>query len=131
MPVLTVKRYTRKEIQENLDSLYIFGDNYERQGMGGQAKEARGESNAVGVRTKRKASYDVASFITDDTYYDNCEAIVEDFKPIATHLKQGGTVVWPADGIGTGLAQLSQNAPLTLAFIDNIMYAFERTYGEM
>lgn len=129
MPILTVKRYSRKEIQDNLDFLYIFGDNYERIGFGGQAKEARGEPNAVGIRTKRKASYGQDAFLGDETYYENCAAIIEDFAPIATYLKIGGAVVWPADGIGTGLAKLQEFAPATLEFINNLMYMFEQLYG--
>jgi hypothetical protein len=43
---------TRKDLRENPDKRYVFGDNVERRGYGGQAKEMRGEPNAIGVVTK-------------------------------------------------------------------------------
>lgn len=131
MPILTVKRYAREEIRANPDYLYIFGDNYERMGMGGQAKEARGEPNVVGVRTKRKATYGEDAFLTDNTYAYNCSAIINDFGHVLEYLKNGGTVVWPADGIGTGLANLKQNAPKTLEFIESIISNLKSLYGEV
>lgn len=42
----TNKIITRDKIKENLEVLYLFGDNIIRKGLGGQAKEMRGEDNA-------------------------------------------------------------------------------------
>lgn len=52
MIVLHQKFIFREDLQANPDVYYLFGDNVERRGLGGQAKEMRGEPNAIGVATK-------------------------------------------------------------------------------
>jgi hypothetical protein len=42
----------RRDLRANPESLYLFGDNTKRVGIGGQAREMRGEPNAVGIATK-------------------------------------------------------------------------------
>ena len=107
----------RQDLQQNPDSLYLFGDNEERRGLGGQAIQMRGEPNAVGVRTKRRPRLKEGDFWTDETYEANCRMIEDDLAPVRKHLAAGGTVVIPEDGLGTGLAQLAERAPRTLAFL--------------
>ena len=48
MPVLTKAHITRADMQENPGTLYLFGDNVQREGDIGQSKEMRGEPNACG-----------------------------------------------------------------------------------
>ena len=43
----------RSDLKANPSVLYLFGDNLQRVGLGGQAKEMRGEPNAVGIATKK------------------------------------------------------------------------------
>lgn len=94
------KFITREDLQANPDTLYVFGDNERRRGYGGQAKAMRGEPNAVGVRTKRKpARNSPDDFWTDDTYEQNCQLIAEDLAPVFAHLRAGGEVVLPEDGL--------------------------------
>ena len=50
------ERITRADLRANPDTLYVFGDNMRRRGMGGQAAEMRGEPNAVGIPTKWRPS---------------------------------------------------------------------------
>src|SRR3972149_600556 len=52
MPIIFQKHYTRDGIKKNRNCWYVFGDNMMRYGYGGQAKEARGEFNAIGIPTK-------------------------------------------------------------------------------
>jgi hypothetical protein len=118
----------RDELQANLDTLYVFGDNYERRGLGGQAKEMRGEPNAVGVRTKMRASHDADAYMTDETLLQNISDIWEDFSLVIEHLENGGYVVYPLDGIGTGLANLHENAPKTLRFIQLFENWMEKSF---
>lgn len=47
------ERVTRADVRANPDKIFIFGDNLAGRGFGGQAKEMRGEENAVGVPTKK------------------------------------------------------------------------------
>ena len=49
----TDKVITRDKIKENPDVLYLFGDNLLRKGLGGQAKEMRGEPNTLGIVSKK------------------------------------------------------------------------------
>ncbi len=53
MTLLYIKKYTRAYIRAHPDWLFVFGDNMMRRGFGGQAAEARGEPNAIGIATKR------------------------------------------------------------------------------
>lgn len=112
MPIEIVERYTREEIQANPEKLYVFGDNFQRVGYGGQAAEARDEPNAVGIATK----IDPGRVLTDEYF---AEVVLREFVPkfmlLKTWLETGGTVVWPKDGIGTGLAMLPTAAPKIFA----------------
>ena len=53
MPVIYQKRICRDDLRRNPNAVYIFGDNEARTGLGGQAREMRGEPNAMGIATKR------------------------------------------------------------------------------
>ena len=111
------KMIFRQDLQQNPTTLYLFEDNEERCGLGGQAIQMRGEPNAVGVRTKRRPRLQETDFWTDETYATNCRLITEDLAPVQQHLAAGGAVVMPEDGLGTGLAQLAERAPRTFAFL--------------
>mgnify|MGYP001608883882 CR=1 FL=1 len=105
------KHITRAMLRAEPDTLFVFGDNMAARGLGGQAKEMRGEHNAVGIPTKRHPRMDDAAFLTDADL-DAVRPIAQAaYRRLADHLKAGGTVVFPADGIGTGLAQLQERAP--------------------
>jgi DNA polymerase elongation subunit (family B) len=94
---------TRDVMKANPHKVFIFGDNDERYGMGGQAKEMRGEPNAIGIRTKAKASHDETAYYTDLTFDQNKQKILLDIKNVMDQMKKGKTVVIPSSGIGTGL----------------------------
>lgn len=129
MPIQTMKHYTRAIIQKSPDKLFVFGDNCHRVGMGGQAGAARGERNAVGIRTKNDPGASNLSYFRDMDYQLNLEMIMTDMRIIFIALRKGRTVVWPADGIGTGLAKLPETAPLTLAFIEHMATSLKTLYG--
>ena len=116
MPVERQEWITREDLRANPDKVYVFGDNVERRGYGGQAKEMRGEPNAIGVVTKWAPSMDPKAFF-DDTAA--CRMLVErDLLVVQQALDRGRTVVVPADGIGTGLSRLTRYAPSLDAFIE-------------
>lgn len=118
MPVTRIKRYTRADLRGNPHALHVFGDNLCQAGYGGQARECRGEPNAVGIPTKRQPSMDDSAFLTDSDLPIVRPIIQAAFRRLAAHLAAGGTVVLPADGVGTGLAQLHKRAPLIAAYIE-------------
>lgn len=117
------KRYTRAEIRANPNTLYVFGDNVAQYGRGGQAAECRGEPNAVGIPTKWSPSMDEESFFTDEALLKPVVLgrIGDEFRRLRAHLASGGNVVWPADGVGTGLAQLPQRAPAVAELINRYL----------
>ena len=110
MPVLLQHRIYRSDLQNNPDVLYLFGDNLQRKGYGGQAGEMRGEPNAVGVATKRRPDMMTSTFFTDSDVQEFHHIVLKDLKRAVAHLNNGGTVVIPSDGLGTGLSELPQRA---------------------
>jgi hypothetical protein len=108
-------RYTRSIIRGRPSTLFVFGDNLARVGFGGQAAEARGELNSVGIVTKLSPQ----QYLTDENFYDVREPIVRAFVILAEHLRNGHDIVWPLDGVGTGLARLNETAPTIFEAIEN------------
>jgi hypothetical protein len=122
------KHITRKDVQDNFPRrLYLYGDNMERRGFGGQARELRGEPNAIGVPTKRTPNMGDLAFFTNEDFDD---AEVKNSIDFATDmafawLAAGGEVVVPKDGIGTGLAQLEVRAPKIFDYINDRLKKLE------
>lgn len=111
MTLLYIKKYTRAYIKAHPDWLFIFGDNLDRSGFGGQAAEARREQNAIGIATKRKPTMEASAFFVDADYDEWFEAEKRTMQRLMAASQAGRTIIWPLDGIGTGLARLEKNAP--------------------
>ena len=124
MTILYQKFISRDDLRRNPRVLYVFGDNDERAGLGGQAREMRGEPNAVGIRTKAAPHNRPDAFWSDATYEENWKKIADDFHRVRDHLHQDGIVVYPSDGIGTGLAQMAIRCPKTFQYLDRIIRGF-------
>lgn len=117
MPLIFSDTIERATIRANPDTLYVFGDNEARAGLGGQAKECRGEPNAVGVATKRWPSKEDSALWSDDDF-DRCAQIIDqDMQRLFDHVRAGGLVVFPTAGIGTGRARLPERAPRLMEHI--------------
>jgi len=127
MRVERMKWITREIVRANPDKLFLFGDNFERRGMGGQAKEMRGEPNTKGIAVKFSPSMDESEFFSDSGYGGNCGQIDLEFKRLRQMVEDGGytTIVIPLDGIGTGLAQLDRRAPKTFAYLQKRLAELE------
>ena len=121
MPVEFRKVITRKMLQDEPNTLFIFGDNLMRRGLGGQAKEMRGEPNAIGLPTKHAPSMDEDSFFTEDDIKFLMEPVAVIISKLVSHLENGGTVVWPQDGVGTGRAELKKRAPNIYCLYENVL----------
>lgn len=112
---------SRKTVQEaHLSTLeskfYLYGDNLEEKGLGGQAAEMRGEPNSVGIPTKKSPSMKPDAFFTDAELIENRRAIDRAVAALA-FFPNGSTIVAPESGLGTGLAKLKENAPQTLDYL--------------
>jgi len=117
MPIEKVARYSRDDLRRRPDALFVFGDNMKRVGMGGQAKACRGEPNAIGIPTKWSPSMFPSAFFKDVDLARVRPTLDRVFDRLQMHLQSGGTVVLPADGVGTGLAELPTRAPAIHAYI--------------
>ncbi len=116
--VLTMKWITRAFVREHRDRIFLYGDNLARQGFGGQAAAMRGEPNVVGIPTKKLPSNNENAFFTDAEFEQNKAAIDHSFELLsAISLATDQIIVIPANGIGTGRAQLQSRAPLTFAYL--------------
>lgn len=129
MPIETVARYEREDLKKHRNKLFVFGDNMARKGFGGQAKACRGEPNALGIPTKWLPATSKGSYFCDDDIIKVEGDIAHAFGMIEGHLRAGGIVVWPADGVGTGLADLPNKAPAIHKYITNRWEHLVKLYG--
>lgn len=111
------KFITRKYVQENRHKAFIFGDNMQRKGLGGQAKHMRGEKNSFGIPTKWEPSEHEDAFFTNADFKAVKSTIDRAFRDI--WFSDLSIVVIPQDGIGTGLAQLDKRAPVISKYIES------------
>lgn len=109
---------TRDMLRADPSARFVFGDNAARIGLGGQAKEMRGEPNALGVATLWRPG----EFYSDR---DNnaLQIVSNDLRAVSAALHIGCTVFVPLDGLGTGLARLSENAPSIANYITAFFHA--------
>ena len=107
-----------EQLRSSPKTLFVFGDNMAGWGKGGQAI-IRDEPNAVGIPTKRKPATTSDSYFCDEDFANEKvkAKIDEAFLRLKNHLESGGDVIFPADGVGTGLAQLPQRAPIIFEYI--------------
>lgn len=113
-----MKFITRKYVKANRDKLFLFGDNLERRGYGGQAAAMRGEPNAIGIPTKKGPSYKTEAFFSDDEFDQNKAAIDTAFAEVKHAVTDSiRVIIVPSDGLGTGRAQLDRRAPRTFAYL--------------
>jgi hypothetical protein len=106
-------RIYRSDLQANPNILYVFGDNLQREGMGGQAALMRGEPNAIGIVTKRAPSCNDEDFFSDNP--EELQLVRGDLSKLLGQIHRA--IVVPSDGIGTGLSELPQRSPLIHEFI--------------
>lgn len=125
MTLLYIKKYTRAYIRAHPDWLFVFGDNMMRHALAGQAAEARNEPNAIGIATKLKPSMEIDAFLADHDYDNWFAAEQPTMQRLMRASQNGRTIIWPFDGIGTGLARLEKHAPSIWADIDNLRAAIE------
>lgn len=104
MLVRTNLHYTPALLRANPEFIFVFGDNLQRWGKGGQAI-IRDEPNTCGLATKASP----AEFFTDD-----CFGVIEHEIEVIFGLAQTNMVVIPFTDkveLGTGLSELPTRAP--------------------
>jgi len=132
MLIIRQYRIYRYDLKANPHILYIFGDNLDRQGLGGQAAEMRGEPNAFGIATKRGIGHGYP----DDYFFDEQADVIPILKKEFARLRDElaatyayaypyEAVVIPLDGIGTGLSKMPEYAPKALNYINTMLATIE------
>jgi hypothetical protein len=130
MTFRTQKIITRDDLRNHPETLYVFGDNVRGTGYGGQAAVMRGEPNAIGIVTKWLPSTREEAYFCDEDL-EHVEAfIAHSLHVLEDHLRRGGDVVWPEDGIGTGRAQLPTRAPQIFAYIERGLARLQAHFKE-
>lgn len=126
MAVIFRKHIACKDIRANSDQLYGFGDNHlERKGYGGQARECRGEPNAIGIPTQRAPSMKESALFSDADYEFWAGPTKAAWNTLRDAILEGRAVVFPKAGLGTGLAQLAERPPRIKAAIDEAVGQIE------
>jgi len=90
----------------------------------------RGEPNAFGIPTKWAPSMSDDAYFSDRQYNDIVIILDLHFQKLRSHIENGTSVVFPTNGIGTGLSQLPQRAPIVNDFIQNLIYDLENFANE-
>ena len=103
--------YSIEECDKNPNKLYVFGDNCIRKGTAGQAV-IRHCGNSIGIATKRLPSTTDDSYFSD-TNVDDVDTVIDDILLLMKTSRNGlfDTIVFPKDGLGTGLAKMDKKAP--------------------
>lgn len=125
-----VNRYSDSEVKANPDKIYVFGDNTDRKGTGGQAA-IRNNPNAFGIATKVRPTNNENAFMSDKDLESNKKTIDFDIQKI---LDQNKPLVFPKDGFGTGLAKLKEKAPQTYQYLKEQLlekFGFNNDTGEL
>lgn len=125
-----ITHITRQFIREHPDALFVYGDNMKQTGLGGQAKECRGEPNTLGIPTKWKPNKNPDAYFSDKDYDEVMPTIMVKFNLLEIKLKQGKDVYYPKMGIGTGLAKLPILAPRIHQKIQAEAYRLWEIYGK-
>ena len=120
MPIEFVDRYDIEMCKARRNCLFVFGDNFRRIGNAGQAI-IRNCENAIGLPTKRAPCTSEACYLTDFDLAVVMKHASSDIDTLFLAIGHNITVIWPTAGIGTGLAQLPQRAPLIKQFYDDLL----------
>lgn len=118
IPALTQPKQfiSRQYIQMHRDTLFLFGDNVEQRGMGGMARDFRGEPNTHGIPTKWAPTMEEQDFFSDKNYFNVCDAILKQLLRIPFKMSAYSQLFIPV-GIGLGLAHMSERAPSAYSFM--------------
>jgi hypothetical protein len=109
---------TREDVKANPDCFFVFGDNVQRLGLGGQAAAMRGEPQRHRCCDEVEAlPTSQSAFFYDSEYAQVTALIEEDLKKVEKALKRS-FVVLPKDGLGTGLSRLPELAPRVNMYLE-------------
>lgn len=102
--------YTPSILRASPNKIFVYGDNMQRKGKGGQAI-IRDEINAYGIVTKRKPSMDKDAFFSDQD--DETSLLINDVNRLIeiASFTTSPIIVFPNNGLGSGLARMKDKSP--------------------
>lgn len=113
--------YSRNMCKSNPDTLYVFGDNTAKEGCGGQA-QIRHEPNSIGIPTKRRPTMEDDAFFSDmPVQFLKVEQAISEVLCVVLAGKYT-KIVFPSDGLGTGLAMLEAKSPVIFGYVHDRLY---------
>lgn len=107
--------WTVTDTKKYPNALFVFGDNYTQYGKKGQAV-IRDQPNSFGISTQHKTGTSPSAYFNDNEYDVNVEKFNIRINQLIAESAKYDYVVWPANGLGTGLAKLPEKAPKTYAY---------------
>lgn len=120
--------WTEEDVKANPNFVFVFGDNDERKGEGGQAV-IRYAKNALSIRTKKALGFDEKDYYTDAEYKENIRKLDADFIAIQEAMAEGSKVVISANGYGNGLSRMPAKCPKTYEYLEKKLAAFIKDDG--
>lgn len=131
------KFYNRQEVAENTDKVYLFGDNIKDAVDAANGNPhipiktqavIRGLDNAIGIPTKRNREHYADSYFgnTDDDFNLFKKGVDEAIAKARQAIAEGKQVIIPAEGIGTGAAQLQTKAPRLFEYLQTELNKLEQ-----
>lgn len=118
MEIKLVDVFVREEVANDVDFVYLFGDNlcdmenghipYKTQAV------IRGLDNAIGICTKRDRYTRDGSYLNDGDY--GWFTVHVDTQ-LRLAINSGKGIVVPTMGIGTGIAKLKEKAPMCYDYL--------------
>ena len=131
------KFYNRQEVAENTDKVYLFGDNIKDATDAANGNPhvpvktqavIRGLDNAIGIPTKRNREHYADSYFgnTDGDFNLFKKGVDEAIAKARQAIAEGKQVIIPAEGIGTGAAQLQTKAPRLYEYLQNELNKLEQ-----
>lgn len=125
--IVQTEYYTVEEVNVYTDRIYVFGDNLIEKGCGGQAI-IRYCKNSFGIPTKRLPTMNIDAFFSD---LEDEFIIVSMKVNQLVNLSKTHTIVFPKDGIGTGLADMMNKSPKLFQYLcDQLKQHFGLTMTE-
>lgn len=109
--------------RENSNKVFVFGDNLMRRGKKGQAV-IRDIPNTFGIPTKRAPNMNDNAFFSDKL--DEIALVFRALSRLKNLEIAGKTIVFPASGLGTGLARMEEKSPILFKLMNE---AIHREFG--
>lgn len=111
--------YSVEQCLANPQNLYVFGDNTIRKGKGGQA-QIRDCENSFGIATKILPTRDEDAYFKDNVYA--ADIIGKDIRALLDLVDKYENIVFPYEGLGTGLSEMPTRCPLVFRLMSNSLY---------